>query len=144
MRVEVILREGKPLKKPGVVSDSLASQRINEYIGSFPDWRGKTLEAIRKTVLSASPKLAEEWKWGGPVWTSQGLVCAASAFKNHVKINFFRGASLKDPSHLFNAGLDAKTMRSIDFHEGDRVRQTALRAMVRAAVALNAAARAGS
>jgi hypothetical protein len=88
-------------------------------------------------VLQAVPEISEEWKWGTPVWTHNGLVCAASAFKNHVKVNFFRGASLRDPKGLFNAGLEAKTMRSIDFHQGDKVDSPGLASLVRAAVALN-------
>jgi hypothetical protein len=95
------------------------------------------LARIRKIVLEAVPGIAEEWKWGTPVWTHNGLVCAASAFKEHVKINFFKGASLKDPRRLFNAGLDAKTMRSIDFHQGERIDTAALAGLVKAAAAMN-------
>jgi hypothetical protein len=95
------------------------------------------LARIRKIVLEAAPGIAEEWKWGTPVWTHNGLVCAASAFKAHVKINFFKGASLKDPKGVFNAGLDAKTMRSVDFHQGDKIDAAALASLVKAAVAVN-------
>ena len=126
------------MKKPAAGSSSKATQQITAYITGLGDWRGAMLVALRKTILAASPELTEEWKWGSPVWTHNGLVCAASAFKDHVKVNFFKGASLKDPKHLFNAGLDAKTMRSIDFHQGDRVDATTLKEMVRAAVAHNA------
>jgi hypothetical protein len=80
---------------------------------------------------------SEEWKWGSPVWAHNGLVCAASAFKDHVKVNFFKGATLKDPKRTFNAGLDAKAMRSIDFHQGDKIDAAALKALVKAAVAQN-------
>jgi len=114
------------------------SQLITTYIASHPDWRGAMLARIREIVLEADPDIAEEWKWGTPVWALNGLVCAASAFKAHVKINFFKGASLDDPEGLFNAGLDAKAMRSIDFHEGDEINAPALESLVRAAVALNA------
>jgi hypothetical protein len=129
------------VKKSASPTTSEASRQIAAYIQSFGDWRSTALAVIRKTVLEASPELREDWKWGSPVWTSNGLICAASAFKGHVKINFFRGASLKDPKHLFNAGLDAKTMRSVDFHQGDEVNQAALKAMVRAAISLNAASK---
>jgi hypothetical protein len=126
------------VKKPETHSASKASKQITAYIASFGDWRGAVLTSLRKTIRAASPDLTEEWKWGSPVWTSNGLVCAASAFKDHVKVNFFKGGSLRDPSRFFNAGLEAKTMRSADFHQGDKVNQAALKAMVKAAIALNA------
>ena len=129
------------MKKPAGSSISKASQQITAYITGLGDWRGAMLGALRKTILAASPELSEEWKWGSPVWTHNGLVCAASAFKGHVKVNFFKGASLKDPKRFFNAGLDAKTMRSIDFHHQDKVDTTTLKEMVRAAVAHNASAK---
>jgi hypothetical protein len=125
------------VKKASKPSKSDVSKRIATYITSFSDWRGPMLARIRKVVLQAVPEISEEWKWGTPVWTHNGLVCAASAFKNHVKVNFFRGASLRDPKGLFNAGLEAKTMRSIDFHQGDKVDSPGLASLVRAAVALN-------
>lgn len=115
------------------------SELITQHINELGDWRGKTLARLRKLILSAAPELAEEWKWGTPVWAHNGNVLAASAFKDHVKVNFFKGASLADPSGLFNAGLEAKTSRGIDLHTGDKINATALKALVRAAVALNAA-----
>jgi len=124
------------MKKPASTG-SKPSPLISAYIREFDDWRGTMLAGLRKIIGDASPELAEDWKWGSPVWTHEGLVCAASAFKDHVKVNFFKGAALKDPKGLFNAGLDAKTMRSIDFHEGDRVNASALKALVKAAMALN-------
>lgn len=117
------------------------SKLITAYIASHGDWRGAMLTTIRKCVLEAYPALTEEWKWGTPVWSHNGLVCAASAFKEHVKINFFKGSALKDPKGLFNAGLDGKTMRSIDFREGDRLNLAGLKGLVRAAVALNEASK---
>src|SRR5262249_56379655 len=93
----------------------------------------------RKGMLGAGRDIAEEWKWGTGVWTSKGLVWSAGAFKDHVKLNFFKGASLKDPKRLFNAGLDAKATRAIDFNEGDKIDATALKALIRAAVACNLA-----
>ena len=119
---------------------SNASQRINDLIAKLGDWRGKMLARLRKVILDAAPELIEEWKWGTAVWTHKGLVCSAGAFKDHVKLNFFKGASLKDPKRLFNAGLDAKTTRAIDFHDGEALDESALKALVREAVACNLAA----
>jgi len=93
---------------------------------------------LRRLILEADPAISEDWKWNTPVWARDGLVCAVAAFKSHVKLNFFKGASLNDPDGLFNAGLDAKAMRSIDFHHGDRVDAPGVIGLVRAAIALNA------
>lgn len=128
------------MKKPSKPAASGASKQITAYIAGHSDWRGPMLAKIRKAVLGADPGIVEEWKWGSPVWTHSGLVCAASAFKDHVKVNFFKGASLSDPKRLFNAGLDAKAMRSIDFHEGDKLDAVGLAGLVRAAVTFNKAA----
>lgn len=117
--------------------DSNASQLITARIAELKDWRGKVVKSLRKIVLEADTEITEEWKWDTPVWTRGGLVCSAGAFKDHVKINFFKGASLKDPKKLFNAGLDAKASRSIDFAEGDKINAPALKELVRAAVAHN-------
>ena len=116
-----------------------ASQQITKYIADTKDWRGKLVAQLRKLVLAAAPGITEEWKWGTPVWSQNGLVCAAGVFKDHVKLNFFKGASLPDPKKQFNSGLDAKATRSIDFHEGDKLNEPAIKDLVRAAVALNAA-----
>ncbi len=97
------------------------------------------LARLRKVILAAAPGLTEDWKWGTAVFVNQGNVAAINAFKDHVKINFFQGAALNDPQGLFNAGLDAKTMRSIDLFEGDKLDESALKELIRAAVALNAA-----
>ncbi len=126
------------MKKPAARTSANPTQQITGYITALGDWRGTMLAGLRKIILDASPELSEEWKWGSPVWTHNGLVCAASAFKDHVKVNFFKGASLEDPKGLFNAGLDGKTMRSIDFRHGAKVDAAALKVMVRAAVAHNA------
>ena len=128
------------MKKATKEGSSNASQRINDLIAELGDWRGKMLAGLRKVILDAAPELIEEWKWGTAVWTHQGLVCSAGAFKDHVKLNFFKGASLKDPKRLFNAGLDAKTTRAIDFHDGEALDESALKALVREAVACNLAA----
>ena len=116
-----------------------ASQRITNLIAELGDWRGKVLARLREVILDAAPDITEEWKWGSAVWTNKGLICSAGAFKDHVKLNFFKGASLKDPKRLFNAGLDAKFTRAIDFNEGDDIDASALKALIRAAVAYNLA-----
>jgi hypothetical protein len=136
-------KEVMDMKKAATRTGSKPSRLITDYIAELDDWRGAMLARLRKIILEASPELSEEWKWGTPVWSHDGLVCAATAFKNYVKVNFFKGASLTDPKGLFNAGLDAKVMRSIDFHQGDKIDAPALKALVKAAVAQNAAASKG-
>ncbi len=113
------------------------SQHISNQIAGLPDWRGKLLARLRKLILDAAPGITEEWKWDTAVWSQNGLVCSAGPFKDHVKLNFFKGASLQDPQRFFNAGLEAKATRAIDFSEGDELDEPALRALVRAAVAQN-------
>jgi hypothetical protein len=113
------------------------SQLITNHIAGLGDWRGDMLVRLRKLILEADPELAEEWKWETPVWSRKGNVVAFGAFKDHVKLNFFKGASLSDPQGLFNAGLEAKASRGIDFHAGDEIDEAALTELVRAAVALN-------
>jgi hypothetical protein len=112
------------------------SDQITAYLAKLGDWRGTTLERLRKVIRTAAPELAEEWKWNTPVWSHRGNVLAAGAFKDHVKLNFFKGASLADPRGLFNAGLDAKGSRAIDLREGDRLDEPALTQLIRAAVDL--------
>jgi hypothetical protein len=119
--------------------DGKASKLITNMIAELDDWRGKLLARLRKLILEGAPDLTEEWKWNTAVWTSNGLVCAAGAFKDHVKLNFFKGASLKDPKRLFNSGLDAKATRAIDFFEHDKVNEPVLKALIREAVAYNSA-----
>jgi hypothetical protein len=114
------------------------SQLITGKIASLGDWRGQTLARLRDLIHEADPDIAEEWKWGTAVWTHDGLVCSAGVFKDHVKLNFFKGASLDDRDGLFNAGFDAKATRAIDIGEADQVDETALKGLVRAAVAHNA------
>ena len=113
------------------------SDRITAYIADLGGWRGKLVARLRTLIRAASPDLVEEWKWNTPVWSCEGNVLAVGAFQDHVKLNFFKGASLEDPRGLFNAGLDAKASRAIDLHEGDRLDEAALRDLIRAAVALN-------
>jgi hypothetical protein len=127
--------------KTAVTTESMApSERITNQIAELGDWRGAMLARLRELILEASPGITEEWKWNTAVWSQKGLVCSVGVFKNHVKLHFFKGAALEDPQGLFNAGLDAKTMRAIDFIEGDDVEAPALQELVRAAVAHNKAA----
>ena len=113
------------------------SQLISNYIAGLGDWRGDLVAQLRELILASAPGITEEWKWDTPVWSYKGNVVAAGVFKDHVKLNFFKGASLKDPHRLFNAGLDAKATRAIDFSEGDKLNAAALQDLVRAAVANN-------
>ena len=115
------------------------SQHITNYITALVDWRGPMLAQLRRLILEADPEITEEWKWDTPVWSRQGNVVAVGAFKDHVKLNFFKGAALNDAHGLFNAGLDAKASRAIDLHEGDAIDVAALQDLVRAAVAHNLA-----
>jgi hypothetical protein len=125
------------MKKTSSKDGLTASQQIDNYITSLTDWRGKMMSRLRKLIREATPELTEEWKWDTPVWSNKGNVVAAGVFKDHVKLNFFKGASLKDPKGLFNAGLDPKASRGIDFREGDEIDEAALKDLVRAAVAHN-------
>jgi len=129
------------MKKQTAKGDLTASQLITNQIADLNDWRGTMLAQLRKLIHEADPELTEEWKWNTAVWTRNGLVCAAGAFKDHVKLNFFQGASLKDPKHLFNAGLEAKATRAIDFGEREKLNTSALKDLIRAAVAHNLAAK---
>jgi len=113
------------------------SELIDKQIAGLPDWRGKTIAKLRKIINDSDPGITEEWKWDTAVWSHDGLVVAVGAFKGNVKMNFFQGASLPDPHKLFNAGLDAKKTRAIDFHEDDKMNEPALKELVRAAVARN-------
>ncbi len=115
-----------------------ASQRISERIAELDDWRGETLGRIRALIKEADPEIVEEWKWmGTPVWEHDGIVCTGETYKSHVKMTFAKGASLKDPSGLFNSSLDGNVRRAIDVHEGEAIDARALKALVREAVALN-------
>lgn len=118
--------------------DLTPAQRITSHIAELADWRGELLARLRQLILDVEPGMTEEWKWGTPVWSRNGNVVAAAAFKDHIKLNFFKGAVLSDPHGLFNAGLDAKATRAIDFHAGDPLDEPALRELIRAAVAQNA------
>lgn len=125
------------MKKPEPKDSSNAAQQIDTYIQGMDDWRGMMIARLRKLILDAAPELTEEWKWDTPVWSHKGNVVAAGVFKDHVKLNFFKGASLEDPRGLFNAGLEAKATRAIDLAEGEEINESALKELVRSAVAYN-------
>ena len=114
-----------------------ASDNIDKAIAELTDWRGERMFALRKLINDADSRLAEDWKWGTPVWTYKGHVCGIAAFKSHVKVNFFKGAALEDPKGLFNAGLDARDTRSIDIKETDTIDEAALQELIRAAASKN-------
>ena len=114
------------------------SQLIDARIEELKDWRGETLARVRLLIKQADPEVVEEWKWRGvPVWSHAGIICTGETYKNVVKMTFAKGASLADPSGLFNSSLEGNTRRAIDFHEGDKMDENALKALIRAAVALN-------
>jgi hypothetical protein len=113
------------------------SELIDKQIEDLADWRGDIFASLRKLIREADPDITEEWKWSTGVWTHNGMVCSVGAFADHLKINFFQGAALADPHQLFNAGLDAKKTRAIDFYSGDTIKQKPLKDLVQAAVALN-------
>jgi hypothetical protein len=118
-----------------------ASELISRRVAELDDWRGETLGRLRALIKEADPDILEEWKWTVPVWSHDGIVCTGETYKNVVKMTFSRGASLKDPSRLFNSSLDGNVRRAIDIHEGEKIDAPALKALIRAAVALNASGR---
>jgi hypothetical protein len=117
--------------------ESSAAQRIDARIKELPDWRGETLARLRALIRQADPEVIEEWKWSVPVWSHAGIICTGETYKKAVKLTFAKGASLKDPSGLFNSSLEGNTRRAIDFHEGAKIDEKAFKALIRAAVALN-------
>lgn len=122
--------------------DTDASQRIDARIAELGDWRGVILARVRTLIKQADPDVVETWKWRGvPVWEHDGIICTGETYKAAVKLTFAKGASLEDPAGLFNSSLEGNTRRAIDFHEGDTLDENALKALVRAAIALNTAAR---
>jgi hypothetical protein len=131
------------MKKSGASEDQSASELISKRIGELGDWRGKTLSRMRALIKEADPDVVEEWKWvkpttpGTPVWSDAGIICTGESYKSVVKLTFAKGASLKDPTHLFNSSLDGNVRRAIDIHEGEEVDDSAFKALVRQAVALN-------
>ena len=124
------------MKRPDPMGS--ASALIDERIKELGDWRGKTLAKVRAIVRQVDPEIVEEWKWRGtPVWSHAGIVCTGETYKNIVKMTFAKGATLNDPSHLFNSSLDGNVRRAIDIQEGEKIDAAALKALIRAAVALN-------
>ena len=114
-----------------------AAALIDEKINELADWRGKTLARVRGIIHEADPEIVEEWKWGTAAWSKGSIICTGETYKNVVKMTFPKGASLKDPSGLFNSSLDGNVRRAIDIHEGDKIDEAALKDLIRAAVALN-------
>lgn len=117
------------------------SKKIDARIKELDDWRGKRLAHLRALIKQADPKVVEDWKWNVPVWSHDGIMCTGETYKSHVKLTFAKGASIKDPSKLFNSSLEGNTRRAIDFREGDEVDEDAFKKLIRAAVALNKSAR---
>jgi hypothetical protein len=125
------------MKKSGSATGKPPSRLIDERIAELDDWRGKMLGRLRTLVKQADPEVVEEWKWGIPVWSHDGIISTGEVYKKVVKMTFARGASLKDPSRLFNSSLEGNTRRAIDLHEGEKIDEQALKELVRAAVAFN-------
>jgi hypothetical protein len=125
------------MRKSRSQEEKLASRLIDDRIKELDDWRGKMLSRLRALIKQADPQVVEEWKWGVPVWSHEGLICTGETYKNVVKMTFARGAALKDPSRLFNSSLDGNTRRAIDFRQGEKIDEGALKTLVCAAVALN-------
>jgi hypothetical protein len=131
------------MTKPAMKKSDSPARLIDARIKELSDWRGETLARIRHLIQRADPDVVEEWKWRGvPVWSHAGIICTGETYKNLVKMTFLKGAALADPSGLFNSSLDGNARRAIDFHEGDKIDEKALKALIRAAVALNTSVRA--
>jgi hypothetical protein len=141
--VNPVIKASRPgkrsgMKKGGSQESKSPSQLIDARIEELDDWRGEMLSRLRALVREADPEVVEEWKWRGvPVWSHDGLICTGETYKSVVKMTFVKGAALKDPSGLFNSSLDGNTRRAIDFHEGEKIDEEALKTLVRAAVTLN-------
>jgi len=126
------------MKRSGSQKSQSPSQQIDARIKELGDWRGEMLSRLRGVIKEAGPEVVEEWKWRGvPVWEHDGIICTGETYKNVVKMTFAKGAALQDPSGLFNSSLDGNTRRAIDFHEGEKIDEEALKTLVRAAVILN-------
>ena len=131
------------MKKPQVSEGQSASKLISKRIAELDDWRGETLGRMRKLIQEADPDVVEEWKWmGTPVWSHNGIICTGESYKSVVKLTFAKGASLKDPRHLFNSSLDGNVRRAIDIHEGEVIDASAFKALIRQAVTFNSAKKA--
>jgi len=141
---KAVAKPAKTATKPAAKADDQgAAKKIDGRIKELGDWRGKTLEKVRRIIMKADPEIIEEWKWvkpthpGTPVWSHNGIVCTGETYKSAVKLTFAKGASLKDPSRLFNSSLDGNVRRAIDIHETDTIDEGALADLIRAAIALN-------
>src|SRR5438445_13747292 len=125
------------MKKSGASQAQSASELISKRIAELGDWTGETVGRMRQLIKAADPAVVEEWKWMGPVWSHDGIICTGESYKKAVKLTFAKGASLKDPARLFNSSLDGNVRRAIDIHEGEEVDESAFKAIVRQAVVLN-------
>ena len=133
------------MKKSGSNEGQPASELISQRIADLGDWRGETLGKMRKLIKQADPGVVEEWKWmGTPVWSHDGIICTGESYKQVVKLTFAKGASLKDPARLFNSSLEGNTRRAIDIREGEEVDESAFKALVREAIALNSSGKSKS
>jgi hypothetical protein len=126
------------MKKSAAQEGKSPSRLIDERIEELGDWRGQTLARLRGLIKQADPDVVEEWKWGGPVWSHDGVICTGESYKKVVKLTFAKGASVEDPAGLFNSSLEGNTRRAIDVHEGEQVDEAAFKALIRAAAKLNA------
>jgi hypothetical protein len=129
--------EANDMKKSAATKGESPSRLIDARIRELGDWRGKTLARLRALIKQADPEVVEEWKWGVPVWSHDGIICTGESYKSAVKLTFAKGASLKDPSKLFNSSLEGNTRRAVDFREGDEIDEGAFKSLIRAAAALN-------
>jgi hypothetical protein len=144
MKAKTSMKKTGSDSKPGKAADS-PSRLIDARIKELGDWRGEMLARIRMLIKQVDPEVVEEWKWRGvPVWSHAGIVCTGETYKSVVKMTFAKGAALQDASRLFNSSLEGNTRRAIDFHEGEKINEKALTALIRAAVALNTTARAAA
>jgi len=130
-------KEAKSAKRSGSPQGPSASQMIDQRIKELDDWRGEMLARLRAVIKQADPDVVEEWKWAVPVWSHDGLICTGETYKSAVKLTFAKGAALDDPSGLFNSSLEGNTRRAIDFRQGEKLDEKALKALIRAAVKLN-------
>ena len=131
------------MTKPGASQGQSASELITQRIAELGDWRGETLGRMRQLIRDADPDVVEEWKWmGTPIWSHDGIICTGETYNKAVKLTFAKGASLKDPARLFNSSLEGKVRRALDIHQGEKVDESAFKALVREAVALNSSGKA--
>ena len=128
------------MKKSSASQGESASELISQRISELADWRGEILGRMRELIKAADPDVVEEWKWGVPVWSHDGIICTGETYKSAVKLTFAKGASLKDPAKLFNSSLDGNVRRAIDIHEGEKIDEGAFKLLIRAAVAANMSA----